>query len=157
MKFSMSSLKYVTTFPVTLIITLVALLSNCTNDNERKIIYTGSAPKPIGPYSQAVRSGNLLFVSGQIGMTSAGVLDTSSIENECRQVMKNITAIVEAADMKMSDVTKATIYLTDLKNFKKVNEVYGTFFTSDPPARETVEVKALPKGARVEISVVAVN
>lgn len=82
-------------------------------------------------------------------------MDSTSIENECTQVLNNIKAIVEAAGMKMNNISKSTIYLTDLKNFAKVNDVYKTYFLVNPPARETIEVKALPKGAHLEISVIA--
>lgn len=121
------------------------------------IIYTDKAPKPIGPYSQAVMTGNTLFVSGQIALDAAGVLDTSSIENETKQVLKNISVILEAAKMNFSNVTKATIYLKNLADFKSVNEIYGNFFKENSPARETVQVAALPKGAHIEISVIAVR
>lgn len=82
-------------------------------------------------------------------------MDTSSIDNECRQVLNNIKAIVEAADMKLSDITKASIFMTDLRQFSKMNAIYKTYFPANPPARETIEVKALPKGAHIEISVIA--
>src|SRR5688572_5625291 len=123
----------------------------------KKVIYTEKAPKPIGPYSQGILTGNMLFVSGQIGLNIAGVLDTSSIENETKQVLTNINAILDAAKMGFSDITKTTIYLKDLKDFKAVNEFYGKWFRENPPARETVQVSALPKGARIEISVIAVK
>lgn len=97
----------------------------------------------------------MLYVSGQIGFNAEGKIDSSSIETECKQVMENIKAIVEAAGLKMNDIAKATIYTTDLKNFERINVVYKTYFTTNPPARETVEVSALPKGAHVEISVIA--
>ncbi len=122
---------------------------------KNKVIFTPHAPKPIGPYSQAILSGGTLFVSGQIGLNNEGLLDTSNIENECSQALNNIQKIVEAAGMKLSQVRKSTIYCTDLKNFSKINAVYSSYFSEDPPARETVEVKALPKGAHVEISVIA--
>jgi 2-iminobutanoate/2-iminopropanoate deaminase len=125
------------------------------NEGGKEIILTEKAPKPIGPYSQGILSGKTLYVSGQVGFQSNGTLDSSSIENECRQALNNVKAIVEEAGMEMKDVVKATIYLTDIKNFPKVNEVYGTFFPEAPPARETVEVKALPKNAHIEISVIA--
>ena len=123
-----------------------------------KIIYTEKAPKPIGPYSQAVMRGNALFVSGQVAFVpSTGELDTSSIENETKQVMENIKTIVEEAGMKMSDVVKSSIFLIDMNNFSKVNDIYGKYFPSDPPARETVQVSALPKKVNVEISVIAIK
>ena len=125
---------------------------------QTKIIYTDKAPKPIGPYSQAVMRGNALFVSGQVAfIPSTGELDTSSIENETRQTMENIKAIVEEAGMKMSDVAKVSIFLIDMNNFSRVNDVYGKYFPENPPARETVQVSALPKKVNVEISVIAIK
>ena len=122
-----------------------------------RIIFTDKAPKPIGPYSQAILTGNTLFVSGQIALTREGILDTSSIENETIQVLKNISAILDAAKMNFSNVVKATIYLKNLNDFKAVNETYGDRTDENFPARETVQVSALPKGAHIEISVVAVR
>jgi 2-iminobutanoate/2-iminopropanoate deaminase len=123
----------------------------------KQVIYTDKAPKPIGPYSQAILSGNTLYVAGQIALKADGALDSSSVENETTQVLNNIKAILEAAKMGFKNVVKSTIYVTDLKNFKKINDTYAAFFTEAPPARETVEVKSLPKGARIEISVIAVK
>jgi len=123
---------------------------------ERKVIFSKEAPAPIGPYSQGIKIGNTLYVSGQIALNQ-DVLDTSSIEKETEIALKNIQHIVEAAEMKMQDVSKCTIYLSDLKMYKRVNEVYAGFFKENPPARETVEVRALPKGAHVEISAVALG
>jgi 2-iminobutanoate/2-iminopropanoate deaminase len=123
----------------------------------RETILTKNAPPPIGPYSQAIKIDNALYVSGQIALSPDGIADTSSIENECLQAMKNVKAIVEAGGFHMNQVAKATIYVTDLKNFKKINEVYATFFPSNPPARETVQVSALPKNMHLEISVIAVK
>ena len=123
-----------------------------------QIILTKKAPAPIGPYSQAVLNGGLLFVSGQIPIIpSTGELETSSIEKETKQVMENIKAIVEEAGMKMQNIVKCSIFLTDMKNFGKVNEVYGNYFSINPPARETVQVSALPKNVSVEISVIAIK
>jgi 2-iminobutanoate/2-iminopropanoate deaminase len=138
---------------------LVGLFIFAFSDNKpaREIILTKNAPQPIGPYSQAVRVGNTLYVAGQVGLTPAGKLDTSSVENECRQALNNVKAILEAAGMNMQHVVKATLFVKDLKHFQKINEVYGTYFQKDPPARETVQVSALPKGANFEISVVAVK
>jgi 2-iminobutanoate/2-iminopropanoate deaminase len=138
------------------IISVIAIcLFAFAGNNKKEVIFTKLAPAPIGPYSQAIRCGGTLFVSGQIGLRTDGTFDSTSIENETRQALENIRVIVEHSGMKMSDVTKSTIYTTDLRNFSKINEIYRTFFLSDPPARETVEVKGLPKGAHVEISVVA--
>lgn len=125
---------------------------------QSKIIFTEKAPKPIGPYSQAVLRGNTLFVSGQVAIVpSTGEMDTSTIENETKQVMENIKAIVEQAGMNMSDIVKSSIFLIDMNNFGKVNEVYGNYFPSNPPARETVQVSALPRNVNVEISVIAMK
>lgn len=122
-------------------------------------ITTTDAPQPIGPYSQAVMRGNALFVSGQIAIDpKTGALDTADISSETKRVMENIAAILRASKMEMKDIAKTTIYLTDLSNFKTVNEVYGSYFGNGPyPARETVEVSALPKSAHVEISVTAIR
>ncbi len=123
-----------------------------------KVIFTEKAPKPIGPYSQAILRGNTLFVSGQVAILPAtGEAVTSGIENETKQVMENIKAVVEAAGMTMGDIVKSSIFLIDMNNFVKVNEVYGNYFPSNPPARETVQVSALPKKVNVEISVIAIR
>lgn len=121
-------------------------------------VYTEKAPKPIGPYSQGILTGNTLFLAGQIALDPiSGQLDTSSIAAETKRVMENLSAVLEAARMNMSNVVKTTIYLDDLANFKAVNDVYGSYFKENPPARETVQAAALPKGARVEISMIAVK
>lgn len=122
-------------------------------------VATDQAPQPIGPYSQAVMRGNAMFVSGQIAINpKTGILDTANISAETKQVMENIAAILLASKMEMKDVAKATIYLTNLDDFKTVNEVYGSYFGKGPfPARETVEVRRLPKGAHIEISVTAIR
>jgi len=130
------------------------ILVSCNHSN-RKVVFTKEAPKPIGPYSQAILSNGRLYLSGQIGLKPDGALDTSSIENECRQALNNIKAVLAAGGMGMDRICKSTIYTTDLKNFSTINSVYGSYFGSEPPARETVEVKGLPKGARVEMSVIA--
>jgi len=123
-----------------------------------KVIYAEKAPKPIGPYSQAILHGNMLFVSGQVAfIPHTNDLDLSTIENETKQVMENIKTIVEEAGMTMSNIVKTSIFLVDMNNFGKVNEVYGKYFTANPPARETVQVSALPKKVNVEISVIAIR
>lgn len=122
----------------------------------KKIIRTDKAPAPIGPYSQAVLSGNTLYVSGQIALNPAdGQLITINIIRETNQVMENIGAILKEAGFDYSDIVKTTIFLKDLQNFQTVNEVYGNYFKDNFPARETVEVSKLPKDVNVEISVVA--
>ena len=140
---------------ISIVAGIIILLVAFTNKDPRVVIFTKLAPAPIGPYSQAIKTNGTLYVSGQIGLRPDGSLDSTTVENECTQVLNNIKAIVEAAGMKMSNISKSTIYLTDLKNFAKVNDVYKTYFPLNPPARETIEVKALPKGAHIEISVIA--
>jgi 2-iminobutanoate/2-iminopropanoate deaminase len=123
---------------------------------KKNIIETTQAPAAIGPYSQAVQAGNLLFVSGQIPLDpQTGNLVTDGIEPETHRVMKNIEAILEAAGLSFHNVVKTTIFLKSMDDFAKVNTVYASYFTGNFPARETVEVAGLPKGARVEISVIA--
>ncbi|MGD1840537.1 MAG: RidA family protein [Thermonemataceae bacterium] len=122
----------------------------------KKIIYTSEAPAPIGPYSQAVLVNDTLYVSGQIALKEAGTLVNENIEVETHQVMKNLTAVLEKAGGNLSHVVKCTIFVKDMNNFQKINEVYGTYFQEEPPARETVEVSRLPKDVNVEISCVAV-
>lgn len=119
-------------------------------------IKTTAAPVPIGPYSQAVRVGNLLFTSGQIAVDPAtGELASSDIERETEQVFINLAAVLSAAGTRLDRAVKVTVFLTDLSNFAVVNEVYGRYFHGPFPARSTVQVAALPRGARVEIEVVA--
>jgi 2-iminobutanoate/2-iminopropanoate deaminase len=119
----------------------------------KQIIFTEKAPAAIGPYSQAVLSNGTLYVSGQIAL--ALVEAGANIEDETRQVMKNMQAILEAANMTFENVVKCSIFVKDMNNFVKINGVYGEFFPSNPPARETVEVARLPKDVNVEISCVA--
>lgn len=122
----------------------------------KEIIYSSSAPEPIGPYSQAVRSGNLLFVSGQIALQpTSGQLVTTNIKDETKQVMANLGEILKSAGLDFSHILKTTIFLKDMSNFPAVNEVYGSYFASRPPARETVEVSRLPRDVNVEISCIA--
>lgn len=123
----------------------------------KEVIYSAQSPEPIGPYSQAVKAGNVVWVSGQIALQkTTGNLITSDIQAETQQVMKNLESILKAAGTNFSKVVKATIFLKDMNDFPKVNEVYGKHFTDQPPARETVEVSRLPKDANVEISCIAV-
>lgn len=123
---------------------------------EKKIINTDKAPAPIGPYNQAVQFGNMLFVSGQIAIDPAtNELVQGDIEAEATQVMDNLKAILTQAGMDFSNVIKSTIFLMDMGQFAKVNAIYGAYFPTDAPARETVQVSGLPKGVNVEISVVA--
>jgi 2-iminobutanoate/2-iminopropanoate deaminase len=122
----------------------------------KKVISTDLAPAAIGPYSQAVRSGELLFLSGQIPLEpGSGQLVANGIAGETRRVMDNLRAVLAAAGASFDDVVKTTIYLVDLADFAEVNQVYGEYFAGDFPARATVQVAALPRGARVEIDAVA--
>jgi 2-iminobutanoate/2-iminopropanoate deaminase len=124
----------------------------------KSIVYSATAPEPIGPYSQAVQVGNMLFMSGQIAIQkSTGNIVTSTIEEETAQVMQNLADVLTAAGMDFSHVVKSTIFLKDMNNFPKVNEIYGKHFSQNPPARETVEVSRLPKDVNVEISCIAVK
>jgi 2-iminobutanoate/2-iminopropanoate deaminase len=124
---------------------------------ERQIINTASAPAPIGPYNQAVKAGNTLYISGQICLASSGQLKNTDIQEETHQVMQNLKSILGEAGMSFAHVVKTTIFLTDMKQFSEVNEIYGRYFESDFPARETVQVSALPKFVNVEISMIAVD
>lgn len=124
----------------------------------KTVISTTEAPSAIGPYSQAIKAGNMLFVSGQIPIDPAtGQLISSTIEAETHRAMKNIGAILQAAGLGYEHIVKTGIFLKSMNDFATVNEAYASYFTSDFPARETVEVARLPKDARVEISVVAVG
>lgn len=124
----------------------------------KTIISTIKAPAPIGPYSQAIVTGGFLFVSGQIPMNPAtGEIISSDIKAEAKQVMENIRAILSEAGVDFADIVKTSIFLTDMQSFAQVNEVYGTYFTDQFPARETVQVAALPKNVNVEISVIAIK
>ena len=124
----------------------------------KKIITSTEAPSPIGPYSQAVVSGGMIFISGQVAKDPVtGTLITSDIKSETRQVMENIKAILTAAGTDFSHVVKTTIFMTDMKNFSSMNEMYGFYFKGDFPARETVQVSALPLGVNVEISMIAMK
>jgi 2-iminobutanoate/2-iminopropanoate deaminase len=124
----------------------------------KSIVYSPQAPEPIGPYSQAVQSGTMLFVSGQIAIDRvSGNLITGSIPDETHQVMKNLEAVLKAAGMDFTHVVKCSIFLKDMSSFAAMNEVYGEYFKTNPPARETVEVSRLPKDVNVEISCIAVK
>lgn len=122
----------------------------------KEIINTVNAPAPIGPYSQAVMAGNLLFMSGQVALKpGTGELAVADIIEETHQVMQNIKAVLAEAGMDFSNVVKTTIFLSDMGLFGQVNEIYGKYFDGDFPARETVAVKGLPKNVNVEISMIA--
>lgn len=127
---------------------------------KKKIINTNNAPSPIGPYNQAVKINNILFISGQVAMDplNNNELRISSINNETHQVMKNLSAILEEASMDFRNVVKTTIFLSDMSYFNEVNNIYGSYLKEgQEPARETVAVKTLPKEVNVEISMIAVD
>ena len=122
----------------------------------KKIINTSNAPVAIGPYSQAVFANDTLYCSGQIALDPlSGELVLSSIEEETEQVMKNIEAVLTAAKMKFEHVVKCSIFMSSMEHYDEINEVYARYFTNNPPAREAVAVKTLPKSVNVEISVIA--
>lgn len=125
---------------------------------KREIIATPHAPAAIGPYSQAVQIGDLIYTAGQIPLVpETGKLIEGGIEEQTRQVMQNLSRILEAGDSNLAHVVKTTIFVIDLADFAALNKVYGSFFADHPPARSTVQVAALPLGARVEIEAVAIR
>jgi 2-iminobutanoate/2-iminopropanoate deaminase len=124
----------------------------------KEIINTKEAPQPIGPYNQAVAAGGFLFISGQIAIEAAsGQLITDNIEKETHTVLKNLKAILTEAGLTFDHIVKTTIFLSNMNNFGLVNEIYGSYFTGNFPARETVEVSVLPKNVNVEISAIAIK
>jgi 2-iminobutanoate/2-iminopropanoate deaminase len=123
---------------------------------DKKVINTSKAPAPIGPYNQAIISNNMIYISGQIPLNpDTNELITGDIATETHQVMRNLHEILEEAGINFNHVVKTTIFLTDMSLFTSVNEVYGSYFSADYPARETVAVKGLPKNVNVEISMIA--
>lgn len=125
---------------------------------EKQIINSTQAPAPIGPYNQAVQAGNMLFISGQIALNpESGQMEQDDIIAETHRVMQNLRNILSEAGMDFSDVVKSTIFIMNMGDFGQINEVYGKYFSGYFPARETVQVAALPKGANVEISMIAVK
>ncbi len=136
---------------------VVPLRFAATIGHMKKIISTNEAPAAIGPYSQAVRSGSFLFCSGQIPLDpKSGEIVPGDITAQTQRVLDNIAAVLRAEGLSFDNVVKTTIFLTNLGDFQRVNEIYGSYFKQDPPARSTVQVSALPKGANVEIEVIAV-
>ena len=124
----------------------------------KKIVSTSDAPAAVGPYSQAIRSGNLLFCAGQIPLDpKTGQLVTGDIAAQTKRVLDNVAAVLRAENLSFQHVVKTTIFLIDMNDFQTVNEIYATFFRENPPARSTIAVAALPKGAKVEIEVIAVT
>jgi 2-iminobutanoate/2-iminopropanoate deaminase len=126
--------------------------------SERKVVQTAAAPAAIGPYSQAIVANGMVFCSGQIAIdpVTGGFDASASVEVQTRRVLDNLRAVLEAAGSSMAHVVRTTIFLTDMSDFATVNGVYETYFTNEPPARATVAVKDLPKGAKVEIDAIAI-
>lgn len=135
------------------IIGALLLLMAC--ENKRVPVSTDEAPTPVGPYSQGIVSGDRLYVSGQIGWKPDGTPDTATIESETQRALENLLAVLKAGGKQFSDVTKVTIYCTNLNDFARINSVYASYVGETPPARETVQVAALPKKAHIEISAIA--
>ncbi|MBC8391708.1 MAG: RidA family protein [Deltaproteobacteria bacterium] len=124
---------------------------------EKEVVSTDQAPAAIGPYSQAVKINGMIFVSGQIAIDPAtGSIVNEDVQAQTRQVLNNVKAVLEAAGSSLDKVAKATVYITDMDNFSKVNEIYAEFFIAQPPARACVEVSRLPKDVSVEIEAIAV-
>jgi reactive intermediate/imine deaminase len=142
-------------FLCTILILTISIFSKELNQMSKEIISTKNAPQAIGPYSQAVKTGNLMFISGQIPLNpETGDLVSGSIEDEANQVLNNIKSICEAAGNSLEDIVKITIFLTDLDNFATVNEVMKEHFSEPYPARATIEVSGLPLGVNVEIEAI---
>ncbi len=134
---------------------LAAGMFLASNTSKKKVVYTDSAPKAIGPYSQAIQYGDMLFISGQLGMNPKTNELPDDIETQTKYAMENLKAILDEAGMSFSDVVQTHIFLKDIKDFQKVNEIYARYFESDYPARATMQVAALPKDGKVEIEMVA--
>jgi len=123
---------------------------------KKKVIQTEKAPQAIGPYSQAIHAGNMIFLSGQIPLDpKTGELTGGDIQQQTRRVLENMKGVLESQNLGMEDIVKVTIFLKNMEHFSKVNEVYGTYFPSSPPARSTVEVARLPRNAEIEIEAIA--
>ena len=123
-----------------------------------EIVHSKDAPEAVGPYSQAIKVGNMLFCSGQISINpETNELELADIKQQTGRVLKNLQAVIESAGFTVKDVVKTSVYLTDIKDFRGMNEIYAQFFTENKPARATVAVKSLPKGAKVEIDAIAVK
>ena len=133
-------------------------MAGFSQSTEKQVIQSPDAPKAIGPYSQAILAGNTLYVSGNIAIDpETGKMDTLNLETETRRVMSNLGAVLKEAGMSYNNIVKATIFMTDIKNYKQINTIYAEYFKDKPPAREAMQVVALPAGAHVEVSCVAVK
>ncbi len=146
------------TLLISVFILLLFLLTMSGGKVEKKIIYTEKAPKPIGPYSQAIIAGDFIFTSGQIPIDpKTNQLVQGDIKEQTRQVLENLKAILEEAGVTFDDVVKVTVYMKDLNEFSAMNEVYSEYFKNSPPARTTVEVSRLPRDVKIEIDLIAVK
>jgi 2-iminobutanoate/2-iminopropanoate deaminase len=133
-------------------------LAGCTARPVKEVVTTTNAPAAIGPYSQAIKVGSLLFLSGQIAIDpKTNQMSTGTIEEQTQQVLQNLGAVLAANDMGLANLVNTTVYLTDINDFAKMNGVYATFFKDQPPARATVQVARLPRDARVEIAAIAIK
>jgi len=141
-----------------LLFSIIFFLSTISGGKmEKRIIYTEKAPKPIGPYSQAVIAGNLIFTAGQIPIDpTTNQVVQGDIKEQTRRVLENLRAILEAVGSTFDDVVKVTIYMRDLNEFSAMNEVYSEYFKNSPPARTTVEVSRLPRDVKIEIDLIAI-
>ena len=142
---------------VALLVPACAIVSAAAHAQERAVISSDGAPKAIGPYSQAIKVGNLVFLSGQIALDPTGRTELSSLDAEAQthRAMDNLAAVLSAAGLSTKDVVATTLYLADLKDFEAVNRAYGSYFPSSPPARSTVQVAGLPRGAKIEVAAIA--
>lgn len=137
---------------------VAAALSGCATATTKEKISTAEAPAAIGPYSQAIRVGNAVYLSGQIPIDpKTGQVNAGSIEEQTSQVLENLKAVLAANSMNMGNVVSTTVYMKDLNDFPKMNAVYGSFFDGPPPARATVQVARLPRDAAIEISAIAIK
>lgn len=141
-----------------ILILILIISTGYSQATEKKVIFSPDAPKVVGPYSQAILTGNTLYISGNIAIDpETGKMDTLNMETEIRRVMTNMGAVLKEAGMTYDNVVKATVFTTDLKYYKLINNIYSEYFKEKAPARETVQVVALPVGAHVEVSCVAVK
>ena len=141
-----------------LAICVAVALAGCATSSTKEVVTTEHAPKAIGPYSQAVKVGNTLYISGQIPIDpKTGQLNTGSIEEQAKQVLENLNAILAANDMSMTNVISTTVFLKDLNDFSSMNTVYGHYFNDKPPARATIQAARLPRDVSIEISATAIK
>lgn len=147
-----------TSLACVLAVCVAGMSAGCATSSTKEVIATRQAPSAIGPYSQAIKVGNTLYLSGQIPIDpKTGVLNTGSIEDQTTQVLENLKAVLAANGMDMNHVVSTTVFLKDLNDFSRLNTVYGSYFNDKPPARATVQVARLPRDVSVEISAIAIK